>query len=169
MWVARTLLTVAAFLRALLANAAAGIPPIRLIRRIPAALEIPDLRATLIDVLRNAHSQVSLLRGCAGILVADARTLAVDLHRSQTTARRATLDTTCAACSRPALSKSAAPDSGVAMTAIFFCGHVAHVGCVLDDVPVRRPSSAAGHLSERTRLTAELLARRKMRCGEAHV
>ena len=71
------------FIRGLLQNVGTEIDPIRLIRRIPNGLEIPDLRPALMKILQDFNLQMSLREGCRRILVSDSVAMADQLQRSQ--------------------------------------------------------------------------------------
>lgn len=64
-------------------NVGTEIDPIRLIRRIPNGLEIPDLRPALMKILQDFNLQMSLREGCRRILVSDSVAMADQLQRSQ--------------------------------------------------------------------------------------
>lgn len=71
------------FIRGLLQNVGTEIDPIRLIRRIPNGLEIPDLRPALMKILQDFNLQMSLREGCRRILVSDSVAMADQLQKSQ--------------------------------------------------------------------------------------
>ena len=63
------------FIKVLLNNVGTHIDPRQLVSRIEPGLEIPGLRASLIQILRDYNLQVSLQRGCKRILVSDCYSL----------------------------------------------------------------------------------------------
>lgn len=56
------------FIKGLLENVGTEIDPIRLIRRIPEGLAIPDLRASVLKILNDYASQLLLGKNCCEIL-----------------------------------------------------------------------------------------------------
>lgn len=86
-------------------NVGTDIEPLRLIKRIPNKMEIPDLKQALLKILQDYHlqvtfetqqngdtnsvmkffcpSQMSLRQGCEKILVSDSVQLADRMHKTQ--------------------------------------------------------------------------------------
>lgn len=101
------------FIKGLLENVGTDIEPLRLIKRIPNKMEIPDLKQALLKILQDYHLQVnyfynssigksksnilqlqltfkllkknkmSLRQGCEKILVSDSVQLADRMHKTQ--------------------------------------------------------------------------------------
>merc|ERR1712098_424438 len=63
------------FIKVLLNNVGTHTDPRQLVARIEPGLEIPGLRASLIQILRDYNLQVSLQEGCKRILVSDCYSL----------------------------------------------------------------------------------------------
>lgn len=126
----------------MLENVGPEIDPIRLIRRIKNGLEIPGLKPALIKILQDFNIQISLIEGCRVILNADCRQLTLALHDGQTNAFFGSSDTTvCYKCNKLAFappnasnSTAASATPAEALSIIFLCRHVFHIGCALPDV-----------------------------------
>ncbi|KAI9283703.1 hypothetical protein BC943DRAFT_280643 [Umbelopsis sp. AD052] len=71
------------FIKGLLENVGTDIEPLRLIKRIPNKMEIPDLKQALLKILQDYHLQMSLRQGCEKILVSDSVQLADRMHKTQ--------------------------------------------------------------------------------------
>ncbi|TPX35873.1 hypothetical protein SmJEL517_g01692 [Synchytrium microbalum] len=122
------------FIVGLLENLGSVIDPIRLIRRIPADLEIPGLRTALIKVMHDYGVQMSLREGCERILLADTVELLTSLQRAQKRGMSFVPEVQCAMCGGQIFQDS---NPTIAMVA-FFCRHVYHYSCLAEG---RAPSS----------------------------
>ncbi|EEC05120.1 vacuolar protein-sorting protein, putative [Ixodes scapularis] len=72
-----------AFITTLLHKIGTHVDPILLIHRIPEQLAIPQLRDSLVKIMRDYKLQISLRDGCKKILVSDCIGLLHKLHRQQ--------------------------------------------------------------------------------------
>lgn len=115
-----------AFLKGLLESAGSHLAPARVIRAIPNGLEIPGLKASIIQTLQDYNLQMSLRRGCEKVLNRDRNTLSQKLKRYQKRAITPSLD--CQACHLPLnINKKQ-------VTVVFFCQHTYHQDCLLPAV-----------------------------------
>ncbi|KAF9186758.1 Vacuolar protein sorting-associated protein 41 [Haplosporangium sp. Z 767] len=123
------------FIRGLLQNVGTEIDPIRLIRRIPNGLEIPDLRPALMKILQDFNLQMSLREGCRRILVSDSVAMADQLQRSQKRGISCSEETLCSACQEPIFTRGGTrlPGASVSTFVMFFCRHVYHDKCLFAD------------------------------------
>ncbi|KAI9306269.1 hypothetical protein BJ944DRAFT_160178 [Cunninghamella echinulata] len=71
------------FIKGLLENVGTDIEPLRLIKRIPDTLEIPELKEALLKILQDYNLQMSLHQGCEKILVTDSVFLADRMYKTQ--------------------------------------------------------------------------------------
>ncbi|KAH6937838.1 hypothetical protein HPB50_004636 [Hyalomma asiaticum] len=71
------------FITTLLHKIGAHVDPILLITQIPTELDIPQLRDSLVKIMRDYNLQISLREGCKKILVSDCIGLLQKLHRQQ--------------------------------------------------------------------------------------
>ncbi|KAI9227140.1 MAG: vacuolar assembling protein VPS41 [Piptocephalis tieghemiana] len=115
-----------AFIRGLLENAGPHIDPIKLIRRIPEGLTIPDLKNALLKIYHDCALELSLRQGCDRIMADDVVTSTNKLDRAQ---RHGTLcspeDMACLICHGPLYVDPT-------MTSVLFlCKHSFHEGCLL--------------------------------------
>ncbi|KAF9282310.1 Vacuolar protein sorting-associated protein 41 [Mortierella alpina] len=125
------------FIRGLLQNVGTEIDPIRLIRRIPNGLEIPDLRPALMKILQDFNLQMSLREGCRRILVSDSVAMADQLQRSQKRGIACSEETMCSFCQQPIFvrGETRVPGTPISTFVMFFCRHVYHDKCLfVDDV-----------------------------------
>ncbi|KAF9570876.1 Vacuolar protein sorting-associated protein 41 [Mortierella alpina] len=125
------------FIRGLLQNVGTEIDPIRLIRRIPNGLEIPDLRPALMKILQDFNLQMSLREGCRRILVSDSVAMADQLQRSQKRGISCSEETLCSFCQQPIFvrGETRVPGTPISTFVMFFCRHVYHDKCLfVDDV-----------------------------------
>ncbi|OZJ04120.1 hypothetical protein BZG36_02827 [Bifiguratus adelaidae] len=112
------------FIKALLENVGVDIDPIRLIKRIPQGLAIPDLKPALMKILYDYRLQLSLRQGTQKILVSDSVELADRMWQTQRHGV-AFRDQACPICDL---------DTGMEQTIIvFFCGHAYHEDCLFKD------------------------------------
>ncbi|KAG0255570.1 Vacuolar protein sorting-associated protein 41 [Mortierella polycephala] len=123
------------FIRGLLQNVGTEIDPIRLIRRIPNGLEIPDLRPALMKILQDFNLQMSLREGCRRILVSDSVAMADQLQRSQKRGISCSEETLCSACQEPIFTRGGnrLPGASISTFVMFFCRHVYHDKCLFAD------------------------------------
>lgn len=123
------------FIRGLLQNVGTEIDPIRLIRRIPNGLEIPDLRPALMKILQDFNLQMSLREGCRRILVSDSVAMADQLQKSQKRGISCSEETKCQLCQEPIFvrGESRLPGASISTFVMFFCRHVYHDKCLFAD------------------------------------
>ncbi|CAN7997626.1 unnamed protein product [Ixodes hexagonus] len=116
-----------AFITTLLHKIGTHVDPILLIHRIPEELAIPELRDSLVKIMRDYKLQISLRDGCKKILVSDCIGLLHKLHRQQSRGISLTYDQLCQACNRRLLSKDVRYVEDVV---VFFCKHAFHATCL---------------------------------------
>ncbi|KAG0031903.1 Vacuolar protein sorting-associated protein 41 [Podila clonocystis] len=153
------------FIRGLLQNVGTEIDPIRLIRRIPNGLEIPDLRPALMKILQDFNLQMSLREGCRRILVSDSVAMADQLQRSQKRGIACSEDTMCSACQQPIFDRSEnrVPGAPISTFVMFFCRHVYHDKCLFadDEETMPRMKSSLTRINLRTKANHAALIRSK--------
>ncbi|KAF9307478.1 Vacuolar protein sorting-associated protein 41 [Mortierella antarctica] len=153
------------FIRGLLQNVGTEIDPIRLIRRIPNGLEIPDLRPALMKILQDFNLQMSLREGCRRILVSDSVAMADQLQRSQKRGISCSEDTMCSACQQPIFDRSEnrVPGAPISTFVVFFCRHVYHDKCLFadDEETMPRMKSSLTKINLRTKANHAALIRSK--------
>ncbi|KAK8771173.1 hypothetical protein V5799_025583 [Amblyomma americanum] len=115
------------FITTLLHKIGAHVNPILLIVRIPEGLDIPQLRDSLVKIMRDYNLQISLREGCKKILVSDCIGLLQKLHRQQSRGIAIAHDQLCHACNRRILSKDVRHMEDVV---VFFCKHAFHSNCL---------------------------------------
>lgn len=115
------------FITTLLHKIGAHVNPILLILRIPEGLDIPQLRDSLVKIMRDYNLQISLREGCKKILVSDCIGLLQKLHRQQSRGIAIAHDQLCHACNRRILSKDVRHMEDVV---VFFCKHAFHSNCL---------------------------------------
>lgn len=115
------------FITTLLHKIGAHVNPILLIVRIPMGLDIPQLRDSLVKIMRDYNLQISLREGCKKILVSDCIGLLQKLHRQQSRGIAIAYDQLCHACNRRILSKDVRHLEDVV---VFFCKHAFHSNCL---------------------------------------
>uniref|UniRef100_V5H0C2 Vacuolar protein sorting-associated protein 41 homolog n=2 Tax=Ixodes ricinus TaxID=34613 RepID=V5H0C2_IXORI len=116
-----------AFITTLLHKIGTHVDPILLIHRIPEQLVIPQLRDSLVKIMRDYKLQISLRDGCKKILVSDCIGLLHKLHRQQSRGISLTHDQLCPACNRRLLFKDVRYAEDVV---VFFCKHAFHGTCL---------------------------------------
>lgn len=116
-----------AFITTLLHKIGTHVDPILLIHRIPEQLAIPQLRDSLVKIMRDYKLQISLRDGCKKILVSDCIGLLHKLHRQQSKGISLTHDQLCPACNRRLLFKDVRYAEDVV---VFFCKHAFHGTCL---------------------------------------
>lgn len=116
-----------AFITTLLHKIGTHVDPILLIHRIPEQLAIPELRDSLVKIMRDYKLQISLRDGCKKILVSDCIGLLHKLHRQQSRGISLTCDQLCQACNRRLLFKDVRYMEDVV---VFFCKHAYHSACL---------------------------------------
>lgn len=97
---------------------------LRLVRRIPDDLEIPNLKNKLNKILNDQMLQVSVRSGCNKILEKDCVSLQFKLHRQQNRAVKVQSGRKCLLCDGPVFQNKM--DS----VAVFMCSHVYHSVCL---------------------------------------
>lgn len=115
------------FITTLLHKIGAHVNPILLISHIPMGLDIPQLRDSLVKIMRDYNLQISLREGCKKILVSDCIGLLQKLHRQQSRGIAIAYDQLCHACNRRILSKDVRHLEDVV---VFFCKHAFHSNCL---------------------------------------
>ncbi|KAM3580631.1 Vacuolar protein sorting-associated protein 41 [Umbelopsis sp. WA50703] len=147
------------FIKGLLENVGTDIEPLRLIKRIPNKMEIPDLKQALLKILQDYHLQMSLRQGCEKILVSDSVQLADKMHRTQKRGIQCQVDLTCSICNEPAFE-----DEDTA-TIVFFCKHAFHQRCLIEDEGMEANVGQVGDsLASKVNYAALLMSSRTMAC-----
>ena len=153
------------FIRGLLQNVGTEIDPIRLIRRIPNGLEIPDLRPALMKILQDFNLQMSLREGCRRILVSDSVAMADQLQKSQKRGIQVTEDTTCSHCQEPIFNpnESRVPGAAISTFVMFFCRHAYHDRCLFveEEETMPRMKSSLARITLRAKANHAELIRAK--------
>ncbi|XP_031573890.1 vacuolar protein sorting-associated protein 41 homolog [Actinia tenebrosa] len=116
-----------AFITSLLHNIGTHVDPIKLIKRIPAGMEIPGLRDSLVKILQDYNLQISLREGCKKILVKDSASLMQRLNKVQQRGVSVDEETTCSGCRASVIAEDSRKASNIA---VFFCKHVYHEDCL---------------------------------------
>lgn len=115
------------FITVLLQNIGTYVDPIMLIRKIPAGMEIPGLRDSLVKILQDYNLQISLREGCKKILVSDFVSLFEKLHKQQTRGILISEDQVCQACHRKLLANDIRSARDIL---VFNCRHAFHEDCL---------------------------------------
>ncbi|KAG0200623.1 Vacuolar protein sorting-associated protein 41 [Mortierella sp. GBA30] len=154
------------FIRGLLQNVGTEIDPIRLIRRIPNGLEIPDLRPALMKILQDFNLQMSLREGCKRILVKDSVAMADQLQRSQKRGFSCSEETLCSSCQQPIFNRGETRIPGttpISTFVMFFCRHAFHDKCLFadDEETMPRMKSSLTKITLRAKANHAALIRSK--------
>ncbi|CAO3637448.1 unnamed protein product [Cunninghamella blakesleeana] len=120
------------FIKGLLENVGTDIEPLRLIKRIPDTLEIPELKAALLKILQDYNLQMSLHQGCEKILVTDSVFLADRMYKTQKRGIKCQRTMLCNICENPVFENDNLDD--FPNTIIFFCRHAYHEKCLQEKV-----------------------------------
>lgn len=88
------------FITGLLQNVGSHVDPIKLIKRIPKGLKIPELKMSLIKILQDYNLQTLLREGCRQILTTDCVDLMERWHKEQRRGILLTDNTACCTSSR---------------------------------------------------------------------
>jgi len=115
------------FIIVLLNNVGTHIDPRILVERIEPGLEIPGLRSSLIQILRDYNLQVSLQEGCKKILVSDCYSLLCRRVKTAAKGLHVTNMTNCPVCGISVLSSN--PDTMQDLI-VLNCKHAYHVDCM---------------------------------------
>ncbi|KAJ2741600.1 Vacuolar protein sorting-associated protein 41 [Coemansia sp. BCRC 34301] len=113
------------FIVALLELAGSHTNPTKLIRSLPPALVVPDIKRALTSVLHDYHLQVELCTDCKHVLDADCELLSDGLRRVQHQGLSIDCEQMCLVCQSPL------EDMANASVLAFWCGHVFHDHCIL--------------------------------------
>ncbi|KXJ25131.1 Vacuolar protein sorting-associated protein 41-like [Exaiptasia diaphana] len=116
-----------AFITCLLHNIGTHVDPIKLIQRIPAGMNIPGLRDSLVKILQDYNLQISLREGCEKILVKDSASLMQRLNKVQQRGVGVDDETTCSGCRANVIAEDSRNASNIL---VFFCKHVYHEDCL---------------------------------------
>eukprot|EP00092_Neocalanus_flemingeri_P033946 GFUD01036912.1.p1 GENE.GFUD01036912.1~~GFUD01036912.1.p1 ORF type:complete len:874 (+),score=241.55 GFUD01036912.1:57-2678(+) len=116
------------FIIVLLNNVGTHIDPRMLVERIEPGLEIPGLRASLIQILRDYKLQVSLQEGCKKILVSDCYSLLCRRVRSAAKGLHVTSTAVCPVCGVGVLCSN--PDTMQDLV-VLNCRHAYHAACLV--------------------------------------
>lgn len=144
------------FIRGLLLNVGTEIDPIRLIKRIPNGLEIPDLRQALLKILQDFNLQMSLREGCKRILQNDSVAMSHQLQKSQRRGMSCSEDTLCATCQLPLFQRgeNRLPGSPISTFVMFICKHGYHDRCLFPGEEETMPKMASSHSKITLRIKA---------------
>ncbi|KAG0246211.1 hypothetical protein B0O80DRAFT_409983 [Mortierella sp. GBAus27b] len=144
------------FIRGLLLNVGTEIDPIRLIKRIPDGLEIPDLRQALLKILQDFNLQMSLREGCKRILQNDSVAMSNQLQRSQRRGLSCSEDTLCATCQLPLFHRgeTRVPGAPISTFIMFICKHGYHDRCLFPEDEETMPKMASSHAKITLRVKA---------------
>jgi len=115
------------FLIVLLNNVGTHIDPRKLVERIEPGLEIPGLRKSLIQILRDYNLQVSLQEGCKKILVSDCYSLLVRKVRAATRGVLVSPSSACPACGGRVVGVA---EGGELDLVVLSCRHAFHAACL---------------------------------------
>lgn len=144
------------FIRGLLLNVGTEIDPIRLIKRIPDGLEIPDLRQALLKILQDFNLQMSLREGCKRILQNDSVAMSHQLQRSQRRGMSCSEDTLCATCQLPLFHRgeNRVPGAPISTFVMFICKHGYHDRCLFPGDEETMPKMSLSHTKITLRVKA---------------
>merc|ERR1719153_945971 len=136
------------FIIVLLNNVGTHIDPRILVERIEPGLEIPGLRQSLIQILRDYNLQVSLQEGCKRILVSDCYSLLTRKVRGASRGLLVSSEASCPECGEVIVREAA----GVEDLAVLACRHTFHASCLGQSVvcTVCNKGGDAGFLSGHT-------------------
>ncbi|XP_074658816.1 vacuolar protein sorting-associated protein 41 homolog [Tubulanus polymorphus] len=115
------------FITSLLNNIGTHVDPIHLIRRIPAGMEIPGLRDSLVKIMQDFNLQIALRAGCKKILVSDCYLLLEKSIKTQKRGIRVEESQVCDVCQGEIIVRDLRFASNVIT---FFCKHSFHEECV---------------------------------------
>ena len=115
------------FIIVLLNNIGTHIDPRKLVERIEPGLEIPGLRSSLIQILRDYNLQVSLQEGCKKILVSDCYSLLCRRVKSASRGKLVNISSCCPVCGVNVICTN--PDN-IQDVVILNCKHVFHTSCI---------------------------------------
>jgi len=118
------------FINTLLHNIGTHIDPRILVERIEPGLQIPDLRDSLIQILRDYNLQISLQEGCKKILVSDCFSLLQRKVKSVSRGVKVDQSSTCPVCTGSLLVRDPTRMENVV---VFNCRHAFHAECLLED------------------------------------
>eukprot|EP00300_Choanocystis_sp_HF-7_P010271 c16865_g1_i2.p1 GENE.c16865_g1_i2~~c16865_g1_i2.p1 ORF type:complete len:579 (+),score=178.99 c16865_g1_i2:1692-3428(+) len=101
-------------------------------------MEIGDLKAKLIRILKDAGLELLLLKGCQTILGRDCAQLSVNAQQQRSRPVHLPAALHCSACALEfAPSSSQSRSAGLGQLVVFHCSHVYHKACVSDDAGTR--------------------------------
>ncbi|KAI9138627.1 hypothetical protein BKA69DRAFT_1127186 [Paraphysoderma sedebokerense] len=133
-----------AFITALLENVGTHIDLIKLISRIPNNLTIPNLKSSLIRIMRDYHVQLSLRKGCEKIIVGDMIGLLDRLFGMKKKGVCCDVTMLCLLCGNPIIEEAPTNSTSLNSTILFNCQHIFHSSCVLSPPPPPAQSSLTG-------------------------
>eukprot|EP01120_Amphizonella_sp_Union-15-10_P003630 TRINITY_DN1403_c0_g1_i1.p1 TRINITY_DN1403_c0_g1~~TRINITY_DN1403_c0_g1_i1.p1 ORF type:complete len:882 (-),score=190.64 TRINITY_DN1403_c0_g1_i1:13-2658(-) len=129
------------FVSGLLENVGTHINPLKLIREIPKGMEIIGLRDRLVKILFDYNLQTSLREGCKDVLKADCVKLGRKLYDGNRRGLKVSENARCSTCNNSIFSKQREKGRMI----VFFCHHVFHENCVVQQQVVKpKPTGAAG-------------------------
>jgi len=117
------------FINFLLNNIGTHVDPRILVEKIKEDMNIPGLRDSLIQIMRDYNLQVSLQEGCKRILVSDCYSLLQRKVRSASRGQSVVLTTCCPVCGASIVTGD--PEHMTDMVA-FNCRHVYHADCLAE-------------------------------------
>ncbi|KAJ3343398.1 Vacuolar protein sorting-associated protein 41, partial [Kappamyces sp. JEL0680] len=121
-----------AFIVGLLQHSGGHLDPVRVIEKIPLGLDIPDLKASIIQIMHDCSVQLSLRQGCEKILQSDIWGTFAELTQRQKRGHRLHPDSVCNYCDEPITNPS---DHLI----VFFCHHIFHADCIQAKVTASLP------------------------------
>lgn len=150
------------FIRGLLEEGGGGgaVDPVTLVNRIPEGLEIEGLKGALAKLVRESEVQWSISAGAARVLSGEVaarmetlnggrrRGVAFDVEHA-----RARKGTKCAICGTSYMTVEAGESADYLLA--FSCGHVHHLGCLLDALQESKPTLKSDIESLQKRLAAD--------------